>query len=254
MKRNLVISWLVILGLALLVAGCGGKGSSLEGKVVDAAGKPIAGLKIIAKQTTPIKGYEQFEAVSGADGSFKFKGLYPSSQYVVEPWAQSWTTEAKLQVTAAPDGETLIVPQPLSIRQASYRQGGSLVIDPATGKPRYSASAGGVITDNNTGLEWVVGPDKGINYNNAEAWVKGCGIAGGGWRMPTLVELRGLRSEGLGDRNMDSAFKTTGGYVWATQKDSSAAWAFELGEGIEGSGSRDHDDGWGRVFGVRSAK
>ncbi len=50
---------ILVLSSCLLLFGCGKK-SGLEGKVVDGKGSPMAGLKIIANQVTPIKGYEQF--------------------------------------------------------------------------------------------------------------------------------------------------------------------------------------------------
>jgi len=61
-----------------------------------------------------------------------------------------------------------------------------------------------------TGLEWVVGPDRDTNYEQAKQWVAACRLAGGGWRMPKLGELSTLYQEGVGERNMDTAFKTTG--------------------------------------------
>jgi len=57
--------------------GCGKK-SGLEGKVVDGKGKPMAGVKVVAKQVQPIKGYEQFESTTGSDGGFKFGRLFPT--------------------------------------------------------------------------------------------------------------------------------------------------------------------------------
>jgi len=38
-------------------------------------------------------------------------------------------------------------------------------------------------------------------------------VAGGGWRMPTRQELSALYQKGIGKRNMDFGFKTTGGAV-----------------------------------------
>ncbi|MFH1140212.1 MAG: DUF1566 domain-containing protein [Chloroflexota bacterium] len=258
MKRNLAISWAVILVLTLVVAlpvvGWCGKSSSVKGKVVDGVGKPLAGLKIIARQVQPIKGYEQFDTVAGADGTFKLRGLHPMSKYVLVPWSKEWTTEARLEVETWPSGETYKLPQPLVILTALSREGGSLV-NPATGKARFSVSAEGVIRDSQTGLEWAVGPDKGVNYKEAEAWVKGCKIAGGGWRMPTGAELRSIYAKGLGERNMDPTFKTTGKWVWAVEhKDSSSALPFDFRGGGTRSGNVGSFDDIERVFGVRSTK
>ena len=81
--------------------------------------------------------------------------------------------------------------------------------------------------DNNTGLEWLAGPDKATNWYDAKKWVESLNVAGGGWRMPTRKELKTLYKEGAGERNMTPLLKTTGWWVWSGEtKDSSSAWAF----------------------------
>ena len=118
---------------------------------------------------------------------------------------------------------------------------------------RYSVSRKGVITDNTSGLEWVVGPDQSINFYQAEAWVKGCNIAGGGWRLPTVEELRGLYTRGLGERNMAPVFNTTGWWVWAEPENSvPTAWGFDHVDGDGEEYSYNGDEDFSRVFGVRS--
>ena len=211
----------------------------------------MAGVKITASQVQPIKGYEQFEAVTGADGSFALKGLFPSSAYVLKPWSDKWTTKAEAKVDSAPQGETAVLPQPLKIEMAFAKKGGSKVLDLATGAVRFEVSADGMIADGQTKLEWVVGPDKDTNYAQAMQWVASCSVAGGGWRMPTRVELKTLYQQGVGERNMDPAFKVTGTWVWAEPRDSSSAWDFYVAGGGEHWSYRD-DSNLSRVFGVRS--
>ena len=127
-----------ILLMVLAVAGCG-KISGLEGKVVDGKGKPMANVKIIAKQVQPIKGYEQFEATTGSDGAFSFKKLFPTSEYILFPWfddwssapqrtlkyeankltarfnKEGWITEAKMKVQSGPEGQTIVLKSPIAI-------------------------------------------------------------------------------------------------------------------------------------------
>jgi hypothetical protein len=242
---------LVLLMLcAMAFSGCK-KTSAVEGKLVDWNNKPVAGVKITASQVQPIKGYEQFEAVTGADGSFALKGLFPSSAYVLKPWSDKWTTKAEAKVDSAPQGETAVLPQPMKIEMAFAKKGGSKVLDLATGAVRFEVSADGMITDGQTKLEWVVGPDKDTNYAQAMQWVASCAVAGGGWRMPTRVELKTLYQPGVGERNVDPAFKTTGWWVWAEPHDSSSAWRFFFDDGFETWRGRDLSDS-NRVFGVRS--
>jgi hypothetical protein len=242
---------LVLLMVCTMAFSFGKKTSAVEGKLVDWNNKPVAGVKITASQVQPIKGYEQFEAVTGGDGSFTLKGLFPSSAYVLKPWSDKWTTKAEAKVDSAPQGETAVLPQPMKIEMAFAKKGGSKVLDLATGAVRFEVSAEGMITDGQTKLEWVVGPDKDTNYAQAEQWVAGCQIAGGGWRMPTRVELKTLYQHGVGEWNRDPAFKTTGWLVWAEPRDSSLAWYFNFNFGDERCYLRDHSARH-RVFGVRS--
>jgi hypothetical protein len=79
----------------------------------------------------------------------------------------------------------------------------------------YVAYGNGIVIDTGTGLEWVAGPDEDKNFKQAKSWVKALNIDGGGWRMPTKDELKGLYKDGTGDRNMTSLLKTTGWWVWS---------------------------------------
>jgi hypothetical protein len=122
------------------------------------------------------------------------------------------------------------------------------------GKPasqRYTVSPEGVINDAQTGLEWVVGPDRDLNHAQAVQWVASCSLAGGRWRMPTRHELKTLYQKGSGERNLDPAFKTTGWWVWAEARDSTSAWSFSFNHGCITWDARLNST-YGRVFGVRS--
>jgi len=113
-----------------------------------------------------------------------------------------------------------------------------------------------IVFDKKTNLDWYAGPDRNTNWNEAKAWVESLNVAGGGWRMPTIKELRTLYKKGAGARNMTNLLKTTGWWLWSGEiKDSSKAWAFHLGYGYEywtfhGVSSNDG----GRGFAVRSRK
>ena len=247
MKRFVAV--VALLSLVFCLSACG-KQAGLEGKVVDGNGKPVAGVKIMAMMEQPIKGYEQFDTVTGSDGGFSFKKLYPGSRYVLKPWSDKWTTEASASVETGPDGETVLMPNPLVIEMAYSVSGGSLVIDLATGKTRFTVSTDGVITDSQTNLEWAVGPDQNTDYDSAVAWVAGLTTAGGGWRMPGVDELQTLYQKGVGKRNLDPSFKTTGWWVWGEPRDSSSAWCFFFNNGERDWYDRDDSNG-NRVIAVR---
>ena len=125
--------------------------------------------------------------------------------------------------------------------------------DLATGAKRFTVSSDGVISDSETSLEWVVGPDRDTTYEQARQWVASCKTAGGGWRMPTRKELATLYQKGFGKRNMDPAFKITGWYVWAGPRSSRTAWGFNFTFGIDGWIYLDHSS-TRRGFAVRSRR
>ena len=79
----------------------------------------------------------------------------------------------------------------------------------------YVAYASGIVKDTNTGLEWLAGPDRNMDWYDAKSWAEGLNIDGGGWRMPTVYELEGLYKRGKGSRNMTPLLKTTGWFVWS---------------------------------------
>ena len=81
----------------------------------------------------------------------------------------------------------------------------------------YVAYANGIVRDTNTGLEWKVGPDKDTTWNEAKSWVQSLDLDGGGWRMPTVDELKGLYKKGKGSRNLTPLLKTTGWWVWSVE-------------------------------------
>jgi hypothetical protein len=118
----------------------------------------------------------------------------------------------------------------------------------------YVAHANGIVSDTGTGLEWVVGPDKDMSWNDAKSWVEGLNLAGGGWRMPTVDELEGLYKKGAGDRNMTSLLKNSGWDIWSGETTRFAAWFFGFRDGNSGwySLTGDQQTGYARVFAVRS--
>ncbi len=119
---------------------------------------------------------------------------------------------------------------------------------------RFIAYNNGIVKDNKTGLEWIAGPDKNTNWEEGKLWVESLTVDGGGWRIPTIKELKTLYEEGVGTHNLTPLLKTTGGYVWSSEikKGSSAPNGFLFD---------DVDEHWGfpsvfdeRVFAVRFRK
>lgn len=108
--------------------------------------------------------------------------------------------------------------------------------------PRFTHDRQGVVTDNHTGLQWYYFcPDKGgLDWFEAESWVRNLMVSGGGWRMPTRSELAGLgtkKSEGchldpdfIGEQLFFSCAAVWSGFI----RDSSTVWFFDFVTGKEG--------------------
>ncbi|MBW2709205.1 MAG: DUF1566 domain-containing protein [Deltaproteobacteria bacterium] len=119
-------------------------------------------------------------------------------------------------------------------------------------KGAYIIYANGIVKDTRTGLEWFVGPDKNMTWDEADSWVKRLNLSGGGWRMPTLDELGSLYKKGAGPRNMTPFLKTSGWWVWSGETvGSSEARSFAFGHGFRGWIFRGNSASE-RVFAVRS--
>jgi hypothetical protein len=118
----------------------------------------------------------------------------------------------------------------------------------------FIAYSNGIVRDTGTGLEWISGPDRNMNWNKAKSWVESLNIAGGGWRMPTIEEIETLYKKGTGTRNITQLLKTTGWWVWSGEtKGSSSAWHFYFNGGDKAWSPRT-TSGNLRAFAVRSQK
>lgn len=98
----------------------------------------------------------------------------------------------------------------------------------------FIAYINGIVKDTKTGIEWFVGPDRDTTWDEAKSWAEGLSIDGGGWRLPTLEELRTIYKEGAGTLNMTPLLKGSSWWIWSVEtKDSSSAWlfSFNLGQG-----------------------
>jgi hypothetical protein len=130
-------------------------------------------------------------------------------------------------------------------------------IDPAVEEPKILARDGqyvkyknGVVYDKSSGLEWVAGPDKKTDWNEARRWVSNLNTDGGDWRMPSRNELRALYRKGAGSRNMTPLLASSGWYVWIEGK---KAWDFYENFRSMYSNLRNNTES-ARAFAVRSRK
>jgi hypothetical protein len=93
------------------------------------------------------------------------------------------------------------------------------VADAVASEGNYIKYSTGIVYDKKTNLEWYVGPDENTNWYEADKWVKGLDIGGGGWRLPTKSDLRSIYRPKTGKRNMPPLLKTTGWWVWSFSSD-----------------------------------
>lgn len=96
---------------------------------------------------------------------------------------------------------------------------------------RFSKDAQGVVTDSQTGLRWLVGPNKPTSWQEAQAWVKG--LAAKGWRLPLRSELYALVGSGetagpRGGSRIDPIFQLTACCVWSSESGDASAAPFHV--------------------------
>ncbi len=122
------------------------------------------------------------------------------------------------------------------------------------GQPRFTKAEDGVITDRLTGLQWYIAPNQDSTWHEAKAWTEHLTVAGGGWRLPSLSELKALYQPGAAPNNMDPLFQTASVWVWTGDLHNSwSVWGFAFYNGLEGWHSMDY--GYGRLaIAVRSRK
>ena len=98
-----------------------------------------------------------------------------------------------------------------------------------------------------------MGPDKDINYDDAEAWLRDCEVAGGGWGMPSSRKIWEQWSIGnLASGRLEAAFVQSGNRMWTGAVDASRVSYFLLLRAEFFVGSRTESPGF-RVLGVRGS-
>ena len=121
-------------------------------------------------------------------------------------------------------------------------------------QPRFTKADNGVITDSLTGLEWYVNPNPDNTFREAKAWVEGLTVAGGGWRLPTMAELKGIYQKDASAVNMDPLFEAKGAWAWSGElRNAWSVWGLAFYNNLQGWHSMNY--GNGRVaLAVRSHK
>ncbi len=95
---------------------------------------------------------------------------------------------------------------------------------------RFISAAGGTaVFDRISGLHWLQTSDGGVNWAGAKAF---CDAQAGGWRLPTVVELRSLIDRSGVSPTIDSAFvKPPYQNYWTSTVTGGSAWIVDFYEG-----------------------
>jgi hypothetical protein len=114
----------------------------------------------------------------------------------------------------------------------------------------YEKYANGVVYDTKTGLEWIAGPGKNMDWQEAKEWAMGLDIDGGGWIMPSRKEFETLYQEGRGKRNMTRLLETPAWWAWSAEhEDNLSSSLFDFS-----GGTRDWYSRTPRAYAVRVRK
>ena len=126
---------------------------------------------------------------------------------------------------------------------------------------RFKRYKTGVIADNDTGLEWYLGPNRDINWEETDEWVKTLDIDRKGWRLPSYEELNGIHEDSR--YGINSIFKVNDFYFFWTKEScknkENYIWCvhlFEVENNHEVRKFEVHKNNFknGRAFAVRLAK
>ncbi|EKO39078.1 MAG: hypothetical protein B193_2205 [Solidesulfovibrio magneticus str. Maddingley MBC34] len=138
--------------------------------------------------------------------------------------------------------------------------------DAASASGRFTRTPCGSIADAAGKLEWFIGPDVDMTFDQAMDWAKALAVCGQGWVLPTMAQLASLRDPRLtagtgfyaGGKHwparIDPLFSGIGGgsWVWSREEPNAAtAKAYNFNQGTE---TRTGKSGQGlavRAFAVR---
>ena len=120
---------------------------------------------------------------------------------------------------------------------------------------RYVAYENNVVCDCYSGLEWFPGPDRDMSWEAAATWVKNLSLGGGGWRLPTIAELKGLFKKNKKGDNLSPVFSVLMTDIWSCEEtpDAASAWGFNFIPGNQFRTYKTYSSRF-RVMAVRTRK
>ena len=111
-------------------------------------------------------------------------------------------------------------------------------------QPRFTKADNGVITDSVTGLDWYVSPSPDNTFHQAKAWVESLTVAGGGWRLPTMAELKAIYQKDASAYHMDPLFQVKGAWAWSRElRNDWSVWGLAFYNNLQGWHSMNYGNG-----------
>ena len=239
-RVSLAVCLVVLLGL--VAPGCSkdwdkdAQTCMLEGRVLNSASKPIAGLKVIARLAQPVNGNDMpVKAIPRHDGVFTFDRLIPETEYTIEPFLKDYKFSTSVSIKTGRKDTTTMLPQVMSIRWMQNKEG--------------------IIVDTYTELEWLPDQGKAFVWEDAAAHVKTLKAGGySDWRLPIRYDLSMLfvNIAQNGKFHIDSLFQLGDCCVWSGEScDASSAKALTY---IRGTYRCENLQATKRVLAVRGGK
>ncbi len=79
---------------------------------------------------------------------------------------------------------------------------------------QFTKHQNGIVYDSKTGLEWFPGPDVKMNFRKAKVLVSSLSLDGGGWRMPSIYELKALQKDWITSKETAGLLPAASARVW----------------------------------------
>jgi hypothetical protein len=118
------------------------------------------------------------------------------------------------------------------------------VLDGKSQPIRFTKADNGVITDRVTGLDWYVNPNPDTTWHEAKAWVESLTVAGGGWRLPTMAELKAIYQKDVSANHMDPLFQAKGAWAWSGElRNDWSVWGLAFYNNLQGWHSMNYGNG-----------
>ena len=90
----------------------------------------------------------------------------------------------------------------------------------------------------------MLDPNPDNNFHEAKAWAESLTVAGGGWRLPTMAELKAIYQKDASAYHMDPLFQAKGAWAWSGElRNDWSVWGLAFYNNLQGSHSMNYGNG-----------